>query len=56
MSDLDVHPTRPPLPFLDTVGHWSVGIAIAAAVIAAIGVVPWFAVPGARGSRLIVRL
>jgi hypothetical protein len=56
VKDLDVQPTRPPLPIFDTLGHLSVTVAVLALVVAAIGAGAWFWFPNARHSPMIVRL
>ena len=56
MKDLDVKPKRPDLPIFETLGHTALTFVVVAVVVAAVGVVLWFAVPRFRGSRLIVRL
>ncbi|WP_144757178.1 hypothetical protein [Curtobacterium pusillum] len=56
MDGLNSGPTRPPLHIFDTLGQGCVVVAIAAAVIALVGVIVWFRVPAARHSPIIVRL
>ncbi|MDN4649257.1 hypothetical protein [Curtobacterium sp. PsM8] len=56
MNGLDTRPIRPPLPIFETLGHWCVGLAVVAAVVAIAGIVGWFTVPRARHSPVIVRL
>jgi hypothetical protein len=56
MDGLNRGAIRPPLHIFDTLGHGCVAVAIAAAVVALVGVIVWFRVPSARHSPIIVRL